>query len=120
MTKLPGSSTQPAVPPSIWYLLFDTVHLLKSIRNNWITEKCQRLALDKQSVGSFLDVKKLYEAEKDSILKTSPLTQSAINPSKLQLQNAQRVLRVINNKVVAGLKLQGSFETSNFIFFKCA
>lgn len=99
----------------VWYLLFDTVHLLKCIRNNWITEKCQRLTIDKKSVGSFSDVKKLYEAEKHSVLKTSPLTEASVCPSKLQLQNVQHVLRVFNDKVVAGLKLQGDHETANFI-----
>jgi hypothetical protein len=99
----------------VWYLLFDTVHLLKCIRNNWITEKCQMISLDKQSKASFADVKQLYEAEKDSILKTTPLTQSAVNPSKLQLQNVQHVLRVFNDKVVAALKLQGCHETATFI-----
>ena len=24
-----------------WFLLFDSVHLLKCIRNNWVSEKCQ-------------------------------------------------------------------------------
>ena len=80
-----STANHPLDETLVWYLLFDTVHLLKCIRNNWITEKCQRLTLNKQSIGSFSDVKKLYEAEKDSILKTSPLTQAAINPSNLQL-----------------------------------
>ncbi|KAG1681797.1 hypothetical protein GQR58_011603 [Nymphon striatum] len=53
----------------VWFLLFDTVHLLKCIRNNWLTEKCHRLSLDGEIVGSFSDVQNLYESEKDSILK---------------------------------------------------
>ena len=43
------------------------------------------------------------------------LTQAAVNPSKLQLQNVQHVLRVFNDKVVAALKLQGCHETATFI-----
>lgn len=99
----------------VWYLLFDTVHILKCIRNNWITEKCQRLSLNGEFVGSFSDVQKLYESEKDSILKTTPLTQSAVYPSRLQLQNVTHVLHVFNEKVVASLRLHGSTETANFI-----
>ena len=33
----------------VWFLLFDSVHILKCIRNNWITEKCQKLSLDKET-----------------------------------------------------------------------
>ena len=29
-----------------WHLLYDTVHLFKCIRNNWLSEKCRRLSLD--------------------------------------------------------------------------
>lgn len=68
-------------------------------------------------IGSFHDVKMLYDAEKGNILKTSPLTDASVRPSKLQLQNVQHVLRVFNEKVVAALKLQGSNETATFIQF---
>lgn len=101
----------------IWYLLFDTVHLLKCIRNNWITEKTQKISLDKKSIASFSDVKDLYNAEKDNILKTTPLTYSAICPSKLQLQNVQHVLKIFNDRVVAALTLQGAAETASFVTY---
>ncbi|XP_070196711.1 uncharacterized protein [Littorina saxatilis] len=99
----------------VWFLLFDTVHLLKCIRNNWISEKCQKISFDNRSVASFTDVTQLYEAEKDSVLKMTSLTQAAVNPSKLQLQNVKHVLRVFNDKVVAALTLQGCHETATFI-----
>ena len=78
---------------------------------------CQKLTFGNQAIGSFSDVKKLYEAEKDSILKTYPLTGAAVHPSNLQLQNVQHVVRVFNEKVVAALKLQGSDDTASFIQF---
>lgn len=98
-----------------WYLLYDSVHLLKCVRNNWITEKCQKLSIDKKTVGSFSDVKSLYEAEKDSILKSTPLTCASVSPSRLQLQNVQHVLAVFNDRVVAALRLQGASDTAAFI-----
>ena len=70
---------------------------------------------DHQPTGSFQDVKKLYEAEKHSVLKTTPLTQASVLPSKLQLQNVQHVLKVFNEKVVAALRIQGSHDTADFI-----
>ena len=79
------------------------------------TEKSQKLSLDNITVGSFADVKALYNREKDSILKSAPLTSSAVMPSKLQLQNVQHVLSVFNDRVIAALKFQGSHETADFI-----
>ena len=99
----------------VWFLLYDTVHLLKCIRNNWITEKCLRLSIDGKIAGSFTDIRNLYKAEKESILKTTPLTQSAVYPSKLQLQNVTHVIHVFNEKVIASLRLRGNNETADFI-----
>jgi hypothetical protein len=99
----------------VWYLLYDSVHLLKCLRNNWITEKSQKISFDGHTVGSFVDVKELYEAEKSSILKTTSLTSSSVYPTRLQLQNVKHVLKVFSDKVVAGLKLRNKPETANFI-----
>jgi len=98
-----------------WFLLYDTVHLLKCIRNNWISEKCQKISLDNITTASFTDVQELYESEKFSILKTTTLTKFAVNPSRLQLQNVKHVLKVFNEKVVASLKLRGCHDTATFI-----
>lgn len=89
------TAVHPFDKKQVWYLLFDIVHLLKCIRNNWNTEKYQPLSLDGEIVGSFSDVRKLYESEEDSILKATPLTWSAVYPSRLQLQNATHVLHVL-------------------------
>ena len=91
--------------------MFDTVHLLKCLRNNWISEKCQKLSLDNKAVGSFSDVKSIHQYEKENILKSIPLSHAAVYPSSLQLQNVQNVLKVFNEKVVAALKLKGAYET---------
>ena len=98
-----------------WFLLFDPVHMLKCIRNNWLSDKGMKLTLDGTVVGSFDDVRDLYAAEKDNILKTTTLTRSSVYPSRLQLQNVQHVLRVFNDKVVAALQLRGACATANFI-----
>ena len=115
----PSDCSATAVHPldntRVWYLLFDTVHLLKCIRNNWISEKCQKISLDKQTTASFAHIREIYEEEKDGILKTTTLTQAAVNPSRLQLQNVQHVLRVFSEKVVAALKLKNHLETADFV-----
>ena len=60
-------------------------------------------------------MRQLYLSEKDSILKTSPLTYASVYPSKLQLQNVQHVLKVFNEKVVASLRLMKKDGTADFI-----
>ena len=93
------------------------MHLLKCIRNNWISEKCQKLSLNDETVASFSDVVDLYKEEKDNILKTTSLTLSSVFPSKLKLQNVQHVLKVFNDRVVAAHRLKGACDSANFIKF---
>ncbi len=93
----------------MWFLLFDPVHLLECIRNNWITEKCTKITIDGVTYGFFDDVRAVYNSEKDNILKTTPLTYASVYPSKLQLQNVHHV------KVVGALRLMGKHETAKFI-----
>ena len=86
------------------------------IFNLLFSEKCQRLTFgDQLPTGSFQDVNDLYQAEKNNILKTTPLTQDSVQPTKLQLQNVQHMLKVFNEKVAAALHIQGAHDTANFI-----
>ena len=75
------------------------------------------MTFDNQVTGSFSDVRKLYDAEKANLLKTSPLTDAAVRLSKLQLQNVQHVLKVFNDKLEAALRLQKCGDTADFIQF---
>ena len=111
----PFLATHPLDQTRVWYLLFDPVHILKCIRNNWITEKTRKLSIDGVTIGSFDDVREMYAAEKDNILKTTPLNYSSVYPSKLQLQNVQHVIRIFNEKVVAALRLRNKKATADFI-----
>ena len=100
-----GKAEHPLDPARVWFLLFDTVHLLKCIRNNWITEKTKTLELQNKT-ASFDHVVEIYKCEQDSVLKTTNLTRAAVQPSKLQLQNVQHVLRVFNERTVAALRMK--------------
>ena len=52
---------------------FDHVHLLKCMKNNWITQKCTKLTIDGVTYGFSYDVKDVYNSEKVNFLKTTPL-----------------------------------------------
>lgn len=114
-SKTSAVAKHPLSEGRTWFLLFDTVHLLKCIRNNWITEKTQEIKLEDDAKASFEDIVQLYKEEKDNILKTTPLTRSSVFPSNLQLQNVKHVLRVFNDKVVAALRLRGCSQTAIFV-----
>lgn len=108
----PHEASHPLDSSRKWYLLFDTVHLLKCIRNNWLTEKNKELSLDGHACGFWKDIEQLYIAERDSLLRTTTLTSSAVYPSQLELQNVKHATRVFHEKVVAGLKTQKKNETA--------
>ena len=57
----------------------------------------------------------MYESEKASVLKCSPLTRSAVYATHLDPQDVKLVLRVFNEKVVASLKQMGYADTDIFI-----
>ena len=65
------------------FLLFDYVHLFKCIRNNWITEKTQELEFvyeGEMKRAKWSDIKALYNLEKTQLIKSSKLTEVAVNP----------------------------------------
>ena len=52
------------------FLLFDFVHLIKSIRNNWLTGKTGELNFKDDMIeytAKWKDVQRLYELEKASL-----------------------------------------------------
>ena len=51
------------------------------------SEACQKMTLDNQVTGSFSDVRKLYDAEKENLLKTSPLTNAAAQSFNCRMSN---------------------------------
>ena len=58
------------------FILFDYVHIMKSIRNNWITEKVQELEYmdgDQVKVAKWCHIVQLHNIEKDNLVKLSCL-----------------------------------------------
>ena len=63
------------------FLLFDTVHILKSVKNNWLNQRfpskeIRRFPLfevhDKIQYGKLGDLLKIYECEEASYIKHAP------------------------------------------------
>ena len=80
------------------FLLFDYAHLLKYIRNNWLTEKCGTIAFKDengdQQMARWSDLKSLFQVEEASTLKQSKLEFVAVHPKPIEHQNVKTCLRV--------------------------
>ena len=71
------------------FLLFNYVHLLKNIPNNWITEKTQELSFElncEQMTAKWSDIHKLHQLEINSLVKMSKLSEVAVRPKPIERQ----------------------------------
>ena len=89
------------------FLLFDFVHLLKNIRNNWITEATQELVFTrdgKEYTARWADLIKLQKLESSNLTKMSKLSEVSVTPKPIERQRVSTVLEVFNEKTIAALK----------------
>lgn len=115
------------------FLLFDYVHLLKSIRNNWITDKLKELDFVEEGVlkrAKWAHLEQLFKAERNSVLKLSKLNEVAVYPKPIERQKVSTCLKIFCAETKAALTLhpdmenvEGKDETASFIglvvkFFK--
>ena len=123
-------------PDRILILLFDFVHILKSIRNNWLNQKDCNCTFSFPSFedfteihsASFEKIRALYKADQSSLAKLAPrLTAKACWPSSLERQNVTLALRVFDNSTASALKVccfsephsDTHFHTAEFITIIC-
>lgn len=110
----------PHDPSRDLHLLFDSVHLMKCVRNNWINEKCQQLKLElptKTIVGKWSDIVDLYKNDSLNIARRTTLKRSSCFPSLLERQKVSLVFDVFNEKTVAALVMDGKSETAEVVDF---
>ena len=116
----PTHTLEPIVPHILdsdrsLVLLFDFVHILKSIRNNWVNQKdnnrsfgypnCEDFTTT--NFASFEHIRSLYKADQHSLAKLAPrLTAKACWPSSLERQNVSLALRIFDNSTSSALKVQ--------------
>ena len=87
------------------FLLFDFVHIVKSIRNNWLTEKTGEIEFGGQ-IAKWSDITKLEKLEADSkeVVKLSRLNYVAAHPKPVERQNVNTALRVFCDQTVTALE----------------
>ena len=116
------------------FLLFDFVHILKCVRNNWLTETCREIEYTfrgEKGTARWSDLVHLFDLENtqsDStipLVKLSKLNQVSSSPKPIERQNVKTCLRVFSDKIVAALEThplldhQAVSGTKNFIQIFC-
>ena len=101
----------------LWvFLTYGLVHIFKNLRNNWITEATQRLSLMKNGIeyiACWNDIKKLYNEDRQTSLRLTKLTHTAVYTKPLQCQSVPLVRQVFNEKTIAALStLQAKLNIS--------
>jgi hypothetical protein len=79
------------------FLLFDFVHILKSIRNNWLTEKTGEIEFEVKGetlVAKWEHIRRLQKLEDEQLVKMSKLSFVAANPKPVERQKVDTCLRV--------------------------
>jgi len=116
----------------IIYLIFDVVHLMKNIRNNWLKIRRFRVTSFQASVDvfdmhladkSFIDwnfLNKVFDIEHKTLLKKAPLiTFAALHPQNIK-QNVPLVLAIFDRRNSSAIEQffpddATAHSTSNFI-----
>ena len=89
------------------FILFDYVHVIKCIRNNWLTEKTKQLLFkwkDSVCVAKWSDLVELQKVENNSLVKLSKLNEVAVTPKPIERQNVDTCLRVFCDRTIAALE----------------
>ncbi|KAG0421630.1 hypothetical protein HPB47_014802 [Ixodes persulcatus] len=129
-------SHPPGTKRPLFYIA-DPVHLLKCIRNNWLSQECPGrcfpfpsyesiesvTAAITQQEASLDALRELQFHESDQTAKFGyGLSAKALHPSSLERQNVKLVLKIFNDHVVQALRTLGHdpgirhvLETANFV-----
>lgn len=94
------------------FVMYDPVHILKNIRNNWINLKDADKAFNYISFESntlktakFSSIQTLYKNESNSMIKLAPnLNYKTCYPTNLERQNVKLVMNLFNEKTISAIK----------------
>lgn len=105
-------------------LIFDTIHIFKNFRNNWINKKDSEKSFfypkfEDFSIiqqACFQDLRDLHNSEKFKMIKTAPkLNTKTLFPSRFDRQRVPLVLNLIHPTTIAALKTEEWNDTAEFL-----
>lgn len=113
------------------FVKYDTVHLFKNIRNNWINQKddmksflypswenfgYNNFKLPKFCHASFKEIRLLYRSQSASLLKTGyRLNYQSVYVNNFNRQRVSLVDNVFHDSTIAAMAASGYEETSDFM-----
>ena len=95
------------------FLLSDFVHIVKIIRNNWITEKTGELEFNYRGenyVAKWDQIRKLQKLDDGNLVKISKLTYRAANPKPIERQKVDTCLKVFCDETAHALKFHPGMQ----------
>ena len=119
-------SDKPWLTKAGCYLLFDFVHLLKSLRNNWLTERSKELLFYDNGVAKvakWVHLETLFNYESvSSLTKLSKLDEVSVYPKPIERQKVSTCLKIFCEESRSALLLhpemanvEGKEDTASFI-----
>ena len=124
-SDIDDASTPWYISDSNIFLLYDYVHVVKCLRNNWLTEKTKQLQYTFNGVteiAKWSDLVELKKAEDSSLLKLSKLNDVAVFPKPIERQSVATCLRVFCDETIAALethpKINNEAASGTANFFK--
>ena len=111
--KYQVSPDHPWVKEDGVYLLFDFVHLIKNIRNLWLTEKMGELSFDDNGTlrtAKWEVLRSLHEIESQSLVKMSTLNKVSVSPRPIERQRVSTCLQVFSERTVEALQHHPDLE----------
>lgn len=110
------------------FLLFDSVHIMKCVRNNWLNQTDNRQTFiipninadgensDSKFYAQISDLKLLYTEEEHSTIKLAPsLSKKVLYPSSTERQNVRYCIKLFDDKNIAALKNKRPSEAAGTI-----
>ena len=94
------------------------MHVVKCLRNNWLTEKTQQLEYTfngNTQIAKWSDLKNLQQAESNSLVKLSKLSEVAVSPKPIERQSVQTCLRVFCDDTIAALETHPVINKANVL-----
>ncbi|GBN13021.1 hypothetical protein AVEN_228101-1 [Araneus ventricosus] len=97
--------SNPVQPVNKLFFLFDAVHLIKSVRNNWFYEKSLGQVLcfsspdnsSEISLPKLQDVKDIYKTKKSNLIKNAPkLSKKVLYRTSFEKQNVLLALNIFH------------------------
>ena len=90
------------------FLLFDFVHIFKSIRNNRITEEIQEPEFpdhDLIKTARWSDIVTIYKEEENNMVKMAKLTEVSVFPKPIEQQKLSTCFKIFSEETIASLKI---------------